>query len=119
MLLTNGLSTFFIKGNPVFSNGPKSLPKNPPDWAILCNRVFDNFILANEPFAKTFPSLETCVLVNNNLCRKLFSWLEFSAFDESFKVTSVQYFIPDFNLLSYKLDNFAFKVLYWVILYWY
>ena len=26
-LLANGLSTFPIKGNPVFSNGPKSLPK--------------------------------------------------------------------------------------------
>ena len=26
-LLANGLSTFTIKGNPVFSNGPKILPK--------------------------------------------------------------------------------------------
>ena len=25
----NELSTFFIKSNPVFNNGPKSLPKNP------------------------------------------------------------------------------------------
>ena len=25
--LGNGLSPFFIKGNPVFSNGPKSRPK--------------------------------------------------------------------------------------------
>ena len=31
MLSVNDLSTFPIKGNPVFSNGPKSLPKN-PDW---------------------------------------------------------------------------------------
>ena len=30
-LLTNRFNTFFIKGNPVFSNGSKSLPKNPPD----------------------------------------------------------------------------------------
>ena len=30
-LLANGLSTFPIKGNPVFSNTCKSLPKNPPD----------------------------------------------------------------------------------------
>ena len=30
-LLANGLSTFSIKGNPVFSNRPKSLPKNPTD----------------------------------------------------------------------------------------
>ena len=28
-LLTNGLSTFPTKGNPVFSNGSKILPKNP------------------------------------------------------------------------------------------
>ena len=33
-LLANGLSTFHIKGSPVFSNGPKSLPKNPPDYPI-------------------------------------------------------------------------------------
>ena len=30
-LLTNGLITFFISGNPVFSNGPSNLPRNPPD----------------------------------------------------------------------------------------
>ena len=75
-LLANGLSTFPIKGNPVFSNGPKSLPKNPPDCPILCNWVFDNFILAEELFAKALRSFETCVLVNNNLCGKLFSSLE-------------------------------------------
>ena len=36
-LSANGLSTFPIKGNPGFSIGPKSLPKNPPDAPILCN----------------------------------------------------------------------------------
>ena len=35
MLLANGLVTFFISVNPVFSNGPRSLPKNPPDCIIL------------------------------------------------------------------------------------
>ena len=25
----NGLITFFINGNPVFGNGPRSLPRNP------------------------------------------------------------------------------------------
>ena len=34
-LLANGLITFFINGNPVFSNGPRSLPRNPPDCIIL------------------------------------------------------------------------------------
>ena len=73
MVLANGFSTFFIKSNPVFSNGPKSLPKNPPDCTILCNWIFDNFIFADEPFTKALHSFETCVLVNNNLCGKLFS----------------------------------------------
>ena len=34
-LLANGLITFFINGNPVFSNGPRSLPRNPPNCMIL------------------------------------------------------------------------------------
>ena len=34
-LLANGLITFFIKGSPVFSNGSRSLPRNPPDSIIL------------------------------------------------------------------------------------
>ena len=37
ILLCNVLSTFPIKGNPIFINGPKSLPKNSPDCPILCN----------------------------------------------------------------------------------
>ena len=36
-LLANGLITFFISGNPVFSNGPRSLPGNTPDYIILDN----------------------------------------------------------------------------------
>ena len=67
-LLANCLSTFPIEGNPVFNNGPKCLPKIPPYSSILYNWVFDNFILADEPFAKALRSFETCVLVNNNLC---------------------------------------------------
>ena len=58
-------NTIFLKGNPVFSNGPKSLPKN-PDCPILCNWVYDNFILADGPFVKGLRRFETCVLVNNN-----------------------------------------------------
>ena len=50
-LLASGLSTFFIKGNPVFDSDPKSLPKNPPDYPILRNWVFDNFMLAEQLFA--------------------------------------------------------------------
>ena len=32
--------------------------------------------------------------------------------DGSFKVTSVPFFIPDFDLLNFQLNNLAFKVLY-------
>ena len=56
---------------------------------------FDNLILADEPFAKALRSLETCVVVNNNLCGKLVSSLEsLTTFEEIFKVTSVPFFIP-------------------------
>ena len=69
-------------------------------------------MLANEPFAKSLQSFETCVLVNNNLGGKTFSLLESpTKFDEIFKVTPVLFFILDFNLLSCKLNNFTFKVL--------
>ena len=44
-------------------------------------------------------SLKTYVLVNNNLLKKLVSSLELPVtFDERFKVTSVQFSIPDFKL---------------------
>ena len=43
-LLGNGLITFFINGNPVFSNGPSNLPRKLPDCTILDNQVFDNLI---------------------------------------------------------------------------
>ena len=75
-LLANGLSTFSIKGNPAFNNGPKCLPKNPPDSTILFNWVSESFMLTEKLFAKALESFETCVLVNNNLCGKLFSSLE-------------------------------------------
>ena len=75
-------------------------------------------MLADESFARALQSLETCALVDNNSCGKLVLPLEVPAtFDESFKVTSLQFFTPDFNLLSYELDNFTFKVLYCAILY--
>ena len=64
-LLANDLSTYFIKCKPVFRNGPKCLPKNPPDCRILCNWVFGNFKLANELLANALRSLETCLLVEN------------------------------------------------------
>ena len=120
-LLANGLSAFSIKENSVLGNGPKWLPRNTPDCPIvLCNWVFESFILADEPFAKDLRSHETYVSANNNLCGKLFSpkgWP--MTFEQIFKVTLVPFFIPCFNLLINELNNFTFKVRYSVIFYWY
>ena len=119
-LLVNGFSTFPIKGNPVFSNGPKILPivLSLPNCPILCNWVNDNFILAVEPFAKALQSFRPCVLLNTSLCIKLFSSLKLpTTFEEIFVVTLGQDFILGFNLLSCKLAYFTVNVLYWVILY--
>ena len=50
--------------------------------------------------------------------QKLFSSVESpTKFVESFKVTLVPFFIPDFNLLSCKFYSFTFKELYRVISY--
>ena len=57
-LLASGFNTFFIIGEQFFSNGSKSLPKTPPDCPILCNWVFDNFILADILFGKASRNLE-------------------------------------------------------------
>ena len=35
------------------------------------------------------------------------------------KFILVPFLIPDFSLLRSKLEHFPFKVLYWIILYWY
>ena len=44
---------------------------NPPNFIILVSWVFDNFMLADESFAKVLQILETYVSVNNNLYGKL------------------------------------------------
>ena len=108
------------KGKPVFGNSHIILTKNPADCPILDNWFFDNLTLADESCAKASQILETCASVNNNLCGKLVSLVESSiTFDERFQVTLVPFFNPEFNLLSYELNNFTFKVLHLVILYRY
>ena len=47
-LLANGLITFYISGNPVFSYGPRSLPRNPFVCIILNNWVFDSLMSADK-----------------------------------------------------------------------
>ena len=89
-LLANGLITFFINGSPVFNNGPRSLPRYPPDCTILDNWVFDNLISIYELFAKDLQIFATCLLVNDNLFGKLVSSLELPIiFDDNLKTASV------------------------------
>ena len=77
----------------------KKSARNPPDFIILDNWVFQNLILAGEPFTKVLRSLENYILVNNNLFGKLASSLESpSTFDERFKVTLV---LSLFLILTY------------------
>ena len=61
--LANSLNLSFIKGKPVFSNGPGSLPRNPPNCTILDNWVFKNSILADELFAKALRRHENSLSV--------------------------------------------------------
>ena len=56
-LLANGLSTFSIKGKPVFRNRSRSLPRNPPNCNILDSWVLDHFIWAYKLFKMDLPSL--------------------------------------------------------------
>ena len=52
MLLANGISIFLDNGKPVFSNGPRILPRNLLDGTTLESWAFDKFISADELFAK-------------------------------------------------------------------
>ena len=92
-LFANGAGTFFINGKPTFFNGRRSLPRNPPDCIIFNTSAFDHFSLADELFTKAF-RLKICLLVNNNLYRKLIS-LVLIIFDDNLKVTSFALFVTD------------------------
>ena len=51
--------------------------------------------------------LETCLSVNNNSCGKLISSLESPIMlGDILIITSVSFFIADFNLFSREFDNF-------------
>ena len=68
--------------------------------------MFDNFILAEGLFAKPLQTLEHCVLVNNDLCWKLFSSVELPVtFEEIFKVPLWCHFL--FLILIYLVANWT------------
>ena len=75
--------------------------------------VVDNFTSASKLFARTLQISGTCLSVSNNLCGNLVWSLEWPIkFDEKFRIFSVAFFVSDFNILSYALDNFNFKLLF-------
>ena len=59
-------------------------------------------MLADKPFSKALRIFEICVSVNNNLCGKIVSSLEYLIkFDERFKITSVPFL---FQILTYSVN---------------
>ena len=110
ILLTNGLIIFLINGNPVFSNGPRILPRNRTDCVILDIWVFDNLISVDDLSAKALRRFATCLLVNNNLWGKLVSSSPI-IFDDNLKTTSVLFFIADFNLLSCEFLKLVYQLI--------
>ena len=67
--------------------------------------MFENFTLADEPFTKALRTLKL-------MYQLIMICVETITFDEKLKVTSGSFFISGWNLLSCKLHNFTFKVLY-------
>ena len=63
-VLASSLITSFLNGNPLFVNVPRILPRNPPDWIILDNWVFDSLISADELLGKSWRRFTTCLLLN-------------------------------------------------------
>ena len=57
-LLADGLITLLIQSNLFFNNVPKSLTRNLPNYTILNNWVFDNFILADDLFTESLWNIE-------------------------------------------------------------
>ena len=65
------LITLAIEVYIALSSGPIiSYIANPPD-CISDNWVFENDIIADEPFANSLQMFQTCVSINKNLCVKL------------------------------------------------
>ena len=73
ILLAKGLIKFFFISKSTFISGSRIFSRNQPNCIIWEICVFDKFILAEKFYTKTLLSFETCLLVSNNLRRKLVS----------------------------------------------
>ena len=74
------------------------------------NWVFGNLISVYELLEKVLLILETCLSVNNNSCGTL-SLESPIMLGDNLNTTSISFFIADFNLFNWELDNLTFKLL--------
>ena len=105
-LTSPSFAAFITAINAASSKPAAKPPRNPLDYFILKICVFKNLMLVNKLLSKSFRSLENLFYHS----RKFVLSLELSfTFDDNLKVTSVEFFAADFNLLSWEFDDFAFK----------
>ena len=98
LMLTNDV--IFLIGVIGRPNTSIETNRNYPNWKILENWIFEDIILADEPFAKAWQIFENCVWVNNNLSHH---WNL-----QSNLMKQLHFFVADFDLLGYQWDNFTF-----------
>ena len=65
--------------------------------------VFDNFISLHKLFSKALQRLETCLLANYKLCRKLFLPIPITSDDNL--IVPVALFVADFKLPNWESES--------------
>ena len=115
-IFVNGLITYFIRGNLVFSNGPRSLPRKTFDCIILDNCVFDSLIFVDDLLVKVLRRFATCLIVNEENGREKLVSSSPIIFLNNLKSIPDSLFVADSPLLSCEFDSFTFKLEYCVIL---
>ena len=115
MFLASGSACFIIfSGQANLLNKALRYPLN---YIILDIWIFDEFLLTNELVSKSLWRIATSLLVSNNVCGQLVSWLELPIiFDRNLEVISISFFIVDFNLFNCEFDNYTFTLSHWFVL---
>ena len=99
-LLVNDLSTFFIDGRSTFSNGPRSLPRNPPNCSTLDIWVFDDFISFDDLSAKALRRFLTYLSVKKTYLENYFFSTPIMS-DDNLRVMPVAVFAVVFTQLKF------------------
>ena len=106
-ILANSLSTFFIKGNPFFSIGPKSLAKKPPNCLLILYQLINHLQKLYEALKLVYQL--KIIYVENYSCHQNHQ-LHLIKVSKLLLYYSL-FLILIYLLLSCELDNFTFKVL--------